>query len=98
MSTEISHAEIQNNKNAQRFEAHVGSEMAIVAYEMRGDQIGFTHTEVPPPLEGKGLGNRLVHAALEYARENKLKIIPACPFVAVYIRRHPEYQTLVETE
>lgn len=98
MSTEINDAKIENNKNAQRFEARIGAETAFAAYEMRGDRIAFTHTEVPPPLEGKGLGNRLVHAALEYARDHKLKVIPECPFVAVYLRHHPEYQTLIATE
>jgi uncharacterized protein len=51
----------------------------------------FTHTEVPPADEGKGIGARLVRAALDDARQRGFKIVPACSFVAAFIRRHPEY-------
>lgn len=55
----------------------------------------FTHTEVLPAHEGKGLGSRLIAFALSEARRRGLQAIPACPFVAAYIRKHPEYLDLV---
>jgi predicted GNAT family acetyltransferase len=55
----------------------------------------FTHTEVPPALEGHGIGGELAHAALEFARSQDWKVIAQCPFVADYIRRHQEYADLV---
>jgi predicted GNAT family acetyltransferase len=53
------------------------------------------HTEVPEPLSGRGIASRLAHAALVYARENGLRVIPTCPFVRSYLERHPEFQELV---
>ena len=53
------------------------------------------HTEVPIELEGKGLASLIVRSALIYARAQKLKVMPLCPFTAGFILKHPEYQDLV---
>jgi predicted GNAT family acetyltransferase len=50
---------------------------------------------VPPALEGHGIGNRLASFALEEARSQHLTVVPACPFVAAYIRHHTEYLSLL---
>ena len=55
----------------------------------------FTHTEVPDALEGRGIGKRLVKAALDDARAQGLKVVPVCPFVKHYIENHPETQDLL---
>ena len=55
------------------------------------------HTEVPPKYEGRGIGKELVQGVLEDIRRKKLKVVPQCPFVATYIRRHPEWMDLVLT-
>jgi predicted GNAT family acetyltransferase len=48
-----------------------------------------------PSLENKGLGARLVAGALDDIRARGLRVVPFCPFVRAYIRRHPEYADLV---
>ena len=53
------------------------------------------HTEVSPSLEGQGLGARLVAGALDDIRARGLRVVPICPFVRTYIRRHPDYADLV---
>lgn len=53
------------------------------------------HTEVPMAFEGRGIAAALVRAAIEYARENGLKVLPACSYVRAYMRRHPEAQSLL---
>ncbi len=58
-------------------------------------QIVFTHTGVPPALEGRGIGSALAKTGLEYARANNLEVVPLCSFVRGYIERKPEYQDLV---
>ena len=56
---------------------------------MREDRLA--HTEVPPKVtQGKGYANQLAKAALEYAKQNQLKVIPACKFVRAYLKRHPD--------
>jgi predicted GNAT family acetyltransferase len=98
MNSDLDKAVVENNESAYRFEAMVDGEVALVAYRRTGDRIIFTHTEVPEALEGRGLGSKLAHAALEFARAEKLTVIPLCPFVAGYIRRHREYEELVSAE
>ncbi|SRR6266542_3954664 len=88
-------AEVRNNRAAQRFELVIGDRLAQIAYAERDGVITFIHTEVPPELEGQGIASRMAHTALEYARERQLRVVPRCPYVAGYIRRHPEYQSLV---
>ncbi|MFT7836060.1 GNAT family N-acetyltransferase [Saccharothrix sp. BKS2] len=57
--------------------------------------IVFTHTEVDPAFEGKGVGSALARAALDQARAWELPVMPQCPFIASYIARHPEYVDIV---
>jgi predicted GNAT family acetyltransferase len=87
---------IRDNPQEQRFEADLGDgSFAIADYDLFPDRIVFTHTEVPPQHEGKGIGSALIRFALRSARERGLKVVPICPFFAAYIRRHPEEQDLL---
>jgi predicted GNAT family acetyltransferase len=81
-----------HNKSRKRFEVQVDSHLAVLDYAMHGDAIIFTHTGVPPALEGRGIGSLLVKTGLQYAKDNVLKIQSLCWFVDKYIRRHPEYR------
>jgi hypothetical protein len=88
-------SEVQNNRAASRFELVVDGKLAKAEYKLRPGAILFTHTEVPPELEGRGIGSQLARAALDAARAEGLGVVPLCPFIASYIKRHPEYQDLV---
>ncbi|MBW1656068.1 GNAT family N-acetyltransferase [Flavobacterium quisquiliarum] len=58
-----------------------GKEAGKMTYTWAGDsKFIIDHTEVSPEFNGKGVGKKLVMAAVEYARNNNLKIIPLCPF------------------
>ncbi len=81
---------VVNNTAASRFELEAEGAKAILEYRLREHAINFVHTEVPHSLRGRGLGKQLVRAALEYAREHQLTVIPSCPFVKTYLARHPE--------
>jgi uncharacterized protein len=89
---------ITNNEEAQWFEAQVDSLRAILTYRRFPDRMVLNHTEVPPPLEGKGLAAKLARAALDFARVNQLRVVPLCPYIAAFIRRRAEYQDLVSTD
>jgi predicted GNAT family acetyltransferase len=89
---------VADNVDANRYEVKIGNQLAVLTYERQADRIIFLHTGVPPALEGHGVANALAHFALEDARSQKLAVVPVCRFVASYIRRHPEYQSLVVTQ
>ncbi len=93
---EVSGESVRNNEQESRFEVEAGDELAIAQYRREGSKIYFTHTEVPEHLEGQGIGNTLAHAALEFARSNKFRVVPQCEFIADFIEKHPEYQDLVD--
>jgi uncharacterized protein len=95
---EVIKLNIENNEAAQRWEAHSGQYLAVAEYRRRNDTLFFIHTEVPPELEGQGIASRLVQAALDDARTKHLAVVPFCPFVASYIRRHPDYKALVHAD
>jgi hypothetical protein len=84
---------VRHNEAAHRYELDTPHGLAIAAYRDQGDSRVFTHTEVPPQDEGQGLGAKLVRAALDDAKAHGLKIVPACSFVEVFVRRHPEYRS-----
>jgi len=88
-------SEPQDNPAKRRFELIEQGETAIASYEIDGDTITFTHTIVPPALEGQGVASRLIAHALGEARTRGLKVRPECSFVAAYIERHPEMQDLL---
>jgi hypothetical protein len=87
--------QVHNNEAAHRFEVIADGVLAELDYQRQGDQIIFTHTEVPAVLEGRGIGGALAKAGLEFAHANQLQVVPLCPFVRSYIERKPEYQPLV---
>ncbi len=89
---------IVDNPEETRFEADVDGHIAFVSYLRRGDTIFFTHTEVPRELEGRGIGSALARAVLDRARAEHWKVVARCPFIAKYVERHPEYQSLLRRE
>ncbi|MFG2191923.1 GNAT family N-acetyltransferase [Streptomyces sp. NPDC048639] len=92
---------VVDNPERSRFEIHEGDGgdvAGFVAYELQGDEIIFLHTEIDARHEGRGLGGRLVRAALDAARDDGLSVLPYCPFVRGWIERHPAYMSLVREE
>jgi predicted GNAT family acetyltransferase len=88
---------IRDNVEKHRFEIDLGDgSFAIAQYVLPEGKIMFTHTEVPPAHQGKGLGTLLIKTALAAARERGLQVIPICPFFAAYIETHQEEQDLLD--
>ena len=87
--------EVRNNAAEHRSELEVDGEVAVAEYRLRPGRISFTHTKVPDALEGRGIGTRLVKAALDDARAQGLKVVAICPFVKHYIDTHPDYADLL---
>lgn len=87
--------EVKDAPADSRYEARIDGALAgIAVYRLRGERIIFTHTEVEPAHEGKGVGSTLARYALDDVRQRGLTVVVQCPFISAYIRRHPEYADL----
>ncbi len=87
--------EVRHNRENDRFEIDTDGGPAFVEYIIDGDEITFTHTEVPKEAEGKGIAGKLVAVALAYARESKLRVISKCAYVTSWLKRHHEYDDIL---
>ncbi len=88
--------DIIDNRARNRYELTVDGHTAHVDYARRPGAITFIHTIVPEQLNGRGIGSKLAQYVLDDARRHGEKVVPQCPFIAAYIKRHPEYQDLVQ--
>ena len=86
---------VTDNQEKRRFEAEVANNTVFVDYIRAKDAVFLTHTEVPPILEGQGIGGDLVKQTLEILKVEEAKLAPLCPFVAAYLKRHPEWKFLL---
>jgi uncharacterized protein len=89
---------VTDNRAASRYELHVGGDLAgFVTYD-RDDEdhiIALLHTEVEPAFKGAHLATYLARFSLDDARERGLAVLPYCPYVTSWIRKHPDYADLV---
>ncbi len=61
---------------------------------LRDDQVVFIHTVVDEKFEGRGVGSRLIRAALEDVRDKGRRVVAVCPFVTAYLGKHPEWASI----
>ncbi|MBZ0285843.1 MAG: N-acetyltransferase [Anaerolineae bacterium] len=94
MTIDPNQLEVKHNSEEKRFEVVLGDKIAMVEYMFGGKNMVFTHTEVPPEFEGMGVANKMAHVALEYAKAEGYKVQALCPFISLYVRKHPEYQSI----
>jgi predicted GNAT family acetyltransferase len=87
---------VRDNPQLHRFELDAEGLVAFSNYKRDGKTLTIMHTEVPPALNGKGIGSALARGLLDIARAEDMKIVPLCPFVAAYITKHPEYADLLK--
>ncbi|WP_199555387.1 GNAT family N-acetyltransferase [Sandaracinobacteroides hominis] len=78
---------VTNNEARSRYELEADGVLSICEYLLDGNRIIFHHTLVPSELEGRGIGARLVTAALDDAESKGLEIVPQCWFVAKVLER-----------
>ncbi len=63
---------------------------AELVYHLNGNRLVLVHTEVPETWSGRGVGSRLVRAALRRARADHLTVVPWCPFARRWLKEHPD--------
>ena len=87
---------VTDNPRASRYELWLGATRAgFIQYQAKPGTVLLVHTQVDPAFAGQGLGERLVADALADLRARGLKLVPLCPFVRAYLRRHPDQADLV---
>lgn len=94
--TEGAQIVIADAPGRQRFEASIDGEVAgFLVYRSRQGLLALIHTEVEERFEGHGVGGGLARFALDQARAEGLAVLPFCPFVNDWLKRHREYVDLV---
>lgn len=85
---------VVHNEDESRFEVVLGNDVAMIEYQRAGNNIIYTHTEVPPVFEGQGIATKMAYVAMEYAKDNGHKVQALCPFVKKYVMEHEEYHDI----
>lgn len=78
-----------------RFEVDLGKDKAVLIYMVKAGLFILLHTEVPPPYEGQGIAGKMAREALEYAKNEGLKVRSYCSYTTRFIERHAEYHDLL---
>jgi uncharacterized protein len=86
---------VRDNGAAQRYEMDVEGRIAFITYRRSGDVVTLLHADVPHELSGRGVGSALTKGTLELARAQGDKVVPRCPFIVTYIKKHAEFQDLL---
>lgn len=94
MSINLEELKITNNPAESRFEVWIDGKLSKLDYIEDGDTLIITHVGVHPQHRGGGVAGKITQAALDYAREKSLRVIPMCSYAARYIRRNPQYAEL----
>jgi predicted GNAT family acetyltransferase len=86
----------EHGKNGAFFIDQDGEWVAELAYTRSSNgEITITHTEVDESLQGQGVGEQLVKAVVDYARENGLKVVAECKYAKKVIDETPDYQDVL---
>ncbi|MFI9599983.1 GNAT family N-acetyltransferase [Streptomyces sp. NPDC052043] len=97
MSQPSTAATVRRANAKHRYEILVDGERAgLTAYRDRGEQRVFYHTEVDEAFAGQGLAARLVQEALTDVRASGKRIVPVCPYVAKFLKRHEEFADITD--
>jgi predicted GNAT family acetyltransferase len=89
--------QVRHEASAQRFAARLGNKIAYLSYEVpEDDTVNYAHVYVPPEHRNRGIAAKITRFALEHAREKRLAVIPGCPYVADYVRKHPHYDDILK--
>lgn len=92
MTTRQQEVHVVDNRAASRYEMTIdGVDAGYIDYRLTDDLIVMSYIEIDPAFGGQGFGGRLTQTALDDCRSRGLTVVPACPFIADYIRTHPEY-------
>ncbi|QNL48084.1 N-acetyltransferase [Olivibacter sp. SDN3] len=87
---------LNKNDENHRFELQVDGHTAFIDYGERNGKAWLIHTESPPELAGRGVATALIAKTLTWLKDNSYTLIPLCPLVVAFIKRHPDWLTIVD--
>ncbi|WP_334179845.1 GNAT family N-acetyltransferase [Pseudoxanthomonas sp.] len=96
MTSDPTSFNLHHDPAARRFSLRLDGYDAELVYSLRDGRMVIDHTGVPEEIGGRGVAAALVKAALDHARGQGWRVVPACSYSAAYVRRHPEYADLVD--
>ena len=96
MTADPSTLDLHHDPDAHRFSLRLDGHEAELLYSLRSGRMVIDHTGVPEAIGGRGIAATLVKAALDHARRQGWRVVPACSYSAAYVQRHPEYADLVD--
>jgi predicted GNAT family acetyltransferase len=95
MAINLENFHVMHDEAKQQFELVAEGHKSLLTYHRVPGVISFDHTEVSPQLAGQGIAAKMTRSALDFARAEKLRVVPACSYVAAFIRKNAEYQDLL---
>ena len=96
MKTDYLDIPLIKNEAKHQFEISIDEHKALIVYREKDNIITLIHTEVEPELEGKGVATAVIEKTLDYIEKDNYKLVPLCPLVFAYIKRHPEWKRIVD--
>jgi predicted GNAT family acetyltransferase len=90
--------QLKVNDKTDHLELEVDGYTAFIKYKVIGNNLFLIHTEVPEALKGNGVGKAIVEKAFRFAREKGYAIVPICPFVQAYLKKHPEWREIISKD
>jgi predicted GNAT family acetyltransferase len=98
MKPEFEFLEVVKNEVKSRFELKVDGHIAFIDYKEKPGVMVLVHTESPLELEVHGANKALVLKTLQYIEDKLYKLEPLCPYVFMYIKKHPEWKRILSDE
>lgn len=98
MTTPTNDIEVVDVPAEDRFVVRGPDAEAELDYRLNGKRFVLAHTEVPEAWGGRGVGSRLIRAALARARAEQLTVVPWCPFARRWLKEHPDEAGAVDVD
>ncbi len=91
MKVDLDKLQVTRNEAENTFEVWIDGHLCKLDYMQDGNNFVIEHVGVYPEFRGQGIAGKLMEVALEYAKQNSLRVIPMCSYAVYYIRNNPQY-------
>ncbi len=98
MKVDLDKLQVTHNEVENTFEVWIDGYLSKLDYIQDDKNFVITHVGVYPELRGQGVAGKIVEAALQYAKQKSLRVVPMCSYAAAYIRGNPQYLELTSQD